>query len=44
MGDFGEGFWVKGRKDHRCEWCGQNIPKGEEHYNYRGMWESEWQN
>ena len=20
-----------GRKDHQCEWCGENIPKGEKH-------------
>ena len=44
MSDFGEGFWRVSRKDRRCEWCGQGIPKGERHYNYLGMWDGEWQN
>jgi hypothetical protein len=22
----------KGRKDYRCEWCDESIPKGEKHF------------
>ena len=32
-----------GRKDYRCEWCGQQIPKGERHAHYIGIWGGEWQ-
>lgn len=44
MSDFGEGNWIKGRKDHRCAGCGARIPKGEDHYNYRGIYGGDWQN
>ena len=44
MSDFGEGKWIVGRKQHRCEYCYGPIPKGERHYNYRGMYSGEWQN
>lgn len=44
MSDFGETTKVVGRKDYRCEWCGENIPKGEAHRHYGGMWEGNWQN
>ena len=44
MSDFGEGKWIIGRKRHRCEYCYGPIPKGEKHYNYRGMYDGEWQN
>jgi hypothetical protein len=44
MADFGEGRKLVGNKDHRCEWCGQKIPKGDLHYQFKGLWEGEWQN
>lgn len=44
MSDFGRHIHPTARKDHRCEWCGETIPKGENHTQYRGMWEGEWQN
>ena len=44
MSDFGEGKWVKARKDCRCEWCGQAIKIGDRVYSYKGMWDGEWQN
>ena len=44
MSDFGESFIVVGRKDYRCEWCGEKILKGERHHQYRGIWQNEWQN
>jgi len=44
MSNFGEGRWMAGRKDHRCEYCYGPIPKGEEHFYYRGMYDGEWQN
>jgi hypothetical protein len=31
-------------KNYRCAWCGQSIPAGEVHYQFVGMWESEFQN
>lgn len=43
MSDFGEGKWVVGRIAHRCVACYYFIPKGEEHYHFKGMWEGEWQ-
>jgi len=44
MSDFGDGKWIVGRKPHRCDACYGPIPEGERHFNYRGMWEGEWQN
>ena len=44
VSDFGAGKWVIGTKEHRCEWCGQSIHKGEKHYQYKGVWDGEWQN
>ncbi len=44
MSDFGNGIWVNGRKIHYCGACGARIPKGEEHYSYRGMYGGDWQN
>lgn len=44
MRDFGDGLWVVGRKDHRCDACHARIPKSEKHYNYRGMYDGDWQN
>ena len=44
MSDFGELTHHKGRKDHRCIWCGQTIPKGESFAHYKGIWEGNWQN
>ncbi len=43
MSDFGDVTWPKGRKDYRCEWCGQSIPAGEQHAHFAGQWEGEWQ-
>lgn len=33
-----------GRKAYRCEWCYEQIPQGEQHAHYVGVWEGEWQN
>ncbi len=41
---FNETFWPIAAKDHRCEWCGQRIDKGERHAHYTGIWECEFQN
>jgi hypothetical protein len=41
--DFSVHNWPKAAKDHRCEWCGEPIPKGERHYQYTGIWQGEWQ-
>jgi hypothetical protein len=43
VSDFGGYTHPKGRKNYRCEWCGQIIPKGEAHYVFTGMWENEFQ-
>ena len=43
MSDFGEGKWVKCRKGHRCEWCGQQILASESAYYYSGIWDGDWQ-
>lgn len=42
--DFGETTFHIGYKDHRCEWCGETIPKGEKFAHYKGKWRDEWQN
>jgi len=34
----------KGNKDHKCAWCGEIIPKGEEFIHCKGKWEGDWQN
>jgi hypothetical protein len=44
MSEFGTYSHPVGRKDYRCEWCGQPIPKGEQHAHYVGLWEGEFQN
>lgn len=44
MSDFGETTHHVGYKTHRCEWCGEEIPKGERFAHYKGMWQDEWQN
>jgi hypothetical protein len=43
MSDFGEGKTVKCRKDHRCEWCGEKIPAGDQAFYYAGLWDGDWQ-
>lgn len=43
MSDFGEGRTVKAAKRHQCIWCYEPIVVGEYHYQYKGMWESDWQ-
>ena len=44
MSDFFNYTNPKAAKDHRCEWCGEAIPKGEVHVQGSGMWEGDWQN
>jgi hypothetical protein len=44
MSDFGDGKNIKPRKPHRCEWCYQKIEAGEICYQYKGMWQGDWQN
>lgn len=34
---------VKARKPHRCDWCGEEIAKGETYYRYEGRFEDLWQ-
>ena len=42
--DFGDGAWIVGRKEHRCEGCLGRIPKGEKHFQYKGRYDGVWQN
>ena len=44
MSDFGHMHIVVGRKPHRCEWCYEAILKGEQHHQFKGMWQGDWQN
>lgn len=44
MTDFANHRYPKARKDHRCEWCGETIPKGETHFQFTGVWKGDWQN
>lgn len=44
MTDFGDTTWPVARKDHRCEWCGETIPKAEKHAHFVGKWDGEFQN
>lgn len=32
------------RKDHKCIWCGQKIPKGEQYLAERSVYDGEMQN
>jgi hypothetical protein len=43
VSDFGEIRIVKTRKDRRCEWCGEDIPKGSTVPYFGGMWDGDWQ-
>jgi hypothetical protein len=43
VSDFGEIRTVKTRKDRRCEWCGEDIPKGSTVTYFGGMWDGDWQ-
>mgnify|MGYP001561660507 CR=1 FL=1 len=44
MTDFGETINPTARKDHKCEWCGGKIAKGEVHCQFKGKWQGEFQN
>lgn len=44
MSDFENQREPVAAKDHRCEWCGETIPKGEKHIWFSGVWEGDWQN
>jgi len=37
-------FWPIGRKEHRCEWCYEQIEAKEQHAHYIGVWNGEFQN
>jgi len=43
MSDFGDTRFPVGRKDYRCEWCGERINAGELHPQFVGQWEGEFQ-
>jgi hypothetical protein len=43
VSDFGLTKMPKGRKDHACAWCGQTIPKGEQHIHFTGVWQGDFQ-
>lgn len=34
----------KARKEHRCEWCGEKIEKGQDYFNYTGIGDGGFQN
>jgi hypothetical protein len=44
MSDFNNFTTPKARHEHRCEYCGQSIPKGEKHSKFSGVFEGEFQN
>jgi hypothetical protein len=44
MSDFGQYRYPKAAKPHKCEWCGEPIPKGETHIQFAGIWEGAWHN
>lgn len=44
MSDFGTHRTPVAAKEHRCEWCGEGISKGERHYQFTGVWGGDWQN
>lgn len=44
MSDFGNYSQIKIRKDHKCVYCERTIPKGTSCFNYRGLWQGDWQN
>ena len=41
--DFFAGTWPVSKKAYRCEWCGEEIKRGERHYKMAGMWEGDFQ-
>ena len=43
MSTFGGLTFPVARKVHRCEWCGEAIPEGEQHSKSVGEWEGEFQ-
>lgn len=44
MSNFGGTNHVTTRKPHSCIFCNRAIPVKSNAYNYRGMWEDNWQN
>ena len=42
MNDFGEGKWIKTRKESKCECCFGLIAKGENVFHYKGRYDGEW--
>lgn len=43
MSDFVNFKLVKTRKTHKCLTCGRIIPKGKQAFNYKGLYEGDWQ-
>lgn len=44
MSDFSNHSMLVARKEHRCEYCGEKILKGEKHIKFSGVFEGEFQN
>lgn len=44
MSDFGVTKQIIGRKDHKCEWCGETILTGTLHQHFTGKWQGDFQN
>jgi hypothetical protein len=44
MSEFGSPTYPVARKEYRCEWCGEKIPRGQRHLKFTGMWEGDFQN
>lgn len=44
MSDFGNYKQLKTTKPHECVYCRRIIPKGTSCFNYRGMFQGDWQN
>ena len=44
MADFGNTTHPVARKQYRCEWCYGPIPCGEQHVQYKGVFDGSWQN
>jgi len=42
FGAAGHFEWRRARRPHRCDACGETVPKGDLYFSYRGVYDGSW--